>query len=244
MLKKAKGCAFGLAIGTLIKAVTVAVNFSARVLSKLLVLFGLWIPLVYALFGVLLHFAFNFNPLDFSLYSSLYLSGAAACVVCCVIISVRNIIVRPARSVFDGYKHPLWEKRREEKIAQEEDEYQSYLSEKRPETLSPPDIDDLETKKYRKKTVDFLPPAGDFRYYGEENCVNAGAQLEYSPNGYSVPRASEAEPIIFGTARKDKPLVYFSKLEPDLLVHEYGDRFELFRIENGRSIFERAEYKQ
>lgn len=248
MLKGAKGCAFGLLIGTILRTFMVVVDFLARIIAKILVLFGLWIPLVYALFGVALYYLYKFDPFDFSLYSSLYLSGALACVVSCVIISIRNIIVRPAKSIYDGYRHPLWEKDREKNIEKENDEFEKYVVRNKGEELSPPEIDEFESHKYHKKNVDFLPPADDFDYRVEEKPLKLRAepnnQIAYNNNFRDNRIERRAEPLPFvEKAKAEKPRVYFSKLEPELLVHEYGDRFEVFRIENNRSVLDRVEYK-
>jgi hypothetical protein len=250
MVKRAKGCAFGLLIGTVIRTLIVVVEFLSRILAKILVLFGLWIPLIYAIFGVILYYIFHFNPFDFSLYSTLYLSGAAACIVSCLIISIRNIVIRPARSVYDGYKHPLWERNREKNIEQEDAEFAEYVVKKKSETLAPEEIDDFSTKKYRKKRVDYLAPTDDFAIKGSEPISD---NFDISPNdrrfAYNVNfddnnRYFNQESMLPAKIKAEKPQVYFSKLEPALLVHEYSDRFELFRIDNHRSILDRVEYKE
>lgn len=41
----------------------------------------------------------------------------------------------------------------------------------------------------------------------------------------------------------DRPLIYYSKRQPEILVHEYGNRFELYREMNGELKFYRTEYK-
>lgn len=252
-MKKAKGCAMGLLLGTLLRTVTVAVTVLSRLLAKILMLFGLWIPLIYAIIGIILYYGFGFNPFDFSIYSSLYLSGAVACVVCCMVISIRNIIIRPAKSIYDGFRHPLWEKNREKNIEKEEEEFENYVLEKRNEKLSPPEIDDFISRKYRKKNVDYLPPSGNFRYYCEEPkqaFVQANAPFDALPQPYFYDCEESKKEIVPALANgktafglQEKPSVYFSKLEPELLVHEYNDRFELFRIERNRSVLDRVEYK-
>lgn len=247
MIKKAKGCAFGLLIGTLLRTLIVVVEFLSRLLAKVLVLFGLWIPLIYAIFGVILYYVFHFNPFDFSIYSTLYLSGAAACVVSSLIISIRNIILRPAKSVYDGYKHPLWERHRDENIEKEEEEFQDYVLKKRAEKLVPEEIEDFSTHKYRKKQVEFLPPNEDFA--PKELASSVKSAPIYDRYAYNVnfndnkPSFTNKEPMLAPAIRQEKPQVYFSKLEPELLVHEYSDRFELFKIVNHRSVLDRVEYK-
>ena len=50
-------------------------------------------------------------------------------------------------------------------------------------------------------------------------------------------------PKFFDTTNIEKPNVYFSKLEPELLIHEYSNRFEIFKIKNNTSVLDRIEYK-
>ncbi|NLL55899.1 MAG: hypothetical protein GX242_01665 [Clostridiales bacterium] len=246
MGKRAKGCAFGLLIGTIIRTFILAIEFLARILAKILLLFGLWIPLIYAIFGVILYYMFDFNPFDFSLYSTIYLSGAAACVVACLIISIRNIVVRPARSVYEGYKHPLWERGREKKIEAEQAEFAEYVIEKRGESLAPSEIEDYTSKKYRKKSVDFLVPNHGFMVAedSEQNISDHSYnKLAYNVN-FDDNTSLLTDSVLPAPIKAEKPQVYFSKLEPELLVHEYSDRFELYRIENHRSKLDRVEYKE
>ena len=57
-----------------------------RIFVRLIIYTGLWLPGLYALLGVALHFGAGFKPFDFGTYSILYLSGAVACIICAVII--------------------------------------------------------------------------------------------------------------------------------------------------------------
>ncbi len=61
-----------------------------------------------------------------------------------------------------------------------------------------------------------------------------------------LPEKKENEPTPQVTSRPkyEEPQVYFSKLRPEILVHEYVDRFELFKIgKNNELISIGVEYK-
>lgn len=110
--KQPEGCLAGIYMGSALRSIVEFSVFVLRILTKILIIFGLWVPAVYAIFGLIMYLAFDFSPFDFSTYSTIYLSGAVACVVCSLIISVKNIIIKPAKSIYKGYKHPFWEKKR------------------------------------------------------------------------------------------------------------------------------------
>jgi len=100
----------GFFLGSLLRfIVNIAVGI-LKVVCKLLIFFGLWIPLVYIIFGVVLNKTIGFNPLDFSLYSTIYLSGLIGAIVACVIIAVKNGVLKPAKSVYSGFVNPLGRK--------------------------------------------------------------------------------------------------------------------------------------
>lgn len=42
---------------------------------------------------------------------------------------------------------------------------------------------------------------------------------------------------------KEEPKIYLSVLEPNTLIHEYSDRFEVFRLVNGKAVKDRVEFK-
>lgn len=42
---------------------------------------------------------------------------------------------------------------------------------------------------------------------------------------------------------KEEPKIYMSALEPNVLVHEYSDRFEVYKMVNGKAVRDRVEFK-
>lgn len=76
------------------------VKFLAEWLGKAIYYFGLYYPLLYAVYGVLLYFIFGLNPFDLTIDGRLYIFGFALSVIVCVIQAVKNLIVKPYRKYF------------------------------------------------------------------------------------------------------------------------------------------------
>jgi hypothetical protein len=177
--KKKDGCVTGLALGSVLRFIVSALELILRILINLLIFFGLWLPLVYALFGLALYLALGFNPLDWNLEGQLYISGFATCVLCSLIITVRNLIVKPAKQVFDGFKTPLW-------------------------------------KRAKDKNIELV-------------------EITKSKATVKQPKKK--------SEKEEKPSIYYSAIEPDTLIHEYSDRFEIYKIEDNKARLETVEYK-
>ncbi len=246
--KKSEGCTSGLFIGSVLRSLTDFLLFLLRIIAKILVIFGLWVPAVYAAFGAVLYFAFSFNPFDFSLYSTIYLSGAVACIICSLIISVKNLIVKPAKSVYKGYKHPIWEKKEEELEDGEEislkNRWETYNQTKKEVELNPPEIEAFQPKK-EYPAPEYLLPNEDFKQKNKKESEKARITLfpDWLPKKVEEKKTEEKKTVMVSEPASEKPEVYFSKLEPDLLVHEYSDRYELYRLEGNKKIPVRIEYK-
>lgn len=240
--------AVGVIVGSILRTITLFFGFIFKVLFKILTLFGLWLPLAYALFGLILYLIFKFNPFVLDVWGTLYLCGAVASVVGALIIAVRNVIVKPAKSVYQGYKHPIWEKNREEKLAREQEtdkkagRLEVVRNYKREAKLNPPEIEDF-TPPERDKIEDYLIPIEDFSNRTAKE--REAAELSLYPDWLPKHSETDTENVqIMSLPSAEKPQVYFSKLEPDLLIHEYADRFETFRVCGGREIPLGVEYKE
>ena len=98
---------------TVIKLIFKLLAVIVRVLASLIVFFGLYIPLFYGVFGIILLVATDFTFGGTGTDQVLYYVGFGLCCVASVIISVRNLIVRPLSAVFA----PLAEYREEVKRA-------------------------------------------------------------------------------------------------------------------------------
>lgn len=222
MLKKSTGCALGLFTGTILRFIVLVGQFLVTLIAKLLIVFGLWVPLIYAGIGGILYLATDFNPFDFSLYGTLYLSGAVATILCSLIISVKNIILKPAKSVVEGYKHPIWQHGKDEdgEALPSEKSLKGLAlikESKRAEKLAPPRISSYDRRERKKSEREVFSPQ----------------------NNLSSPELPDFIPPL----TNEMPKIYFSAVEPDTLIHQYSDRFEIYRFENNRKVLDRIEYR-
>lgn len=179
-------------VGGLLNAVFAVFKFILWLLFMAVTKLGLWIPALYALFGLGLYLFADFNPMDVgSVEGIMFLVGFCASVLCALIIAVRNVIVKPMKGVVEGYKNPFWKKKPAEKPQEKE---------KKPEPY----------------------PVQQPQY------------------GY--PERYFEEPV---RRQIERPKIYRSELEPDSIVHEYGDRFEVFvTLPDGREVLDKIEYKR
>lgn len=146
------GCLLGFAGGAAIKTIFRVINLVLRFLANVLLFFGLYIPFIYLIFGLLLKITLGLDLFNFAdTNAQLYLLGMLLCIVCSVIISARNLITKPIASLL------------------------------------------------------------------------AFADKRNEP---------------------EKPLIYRSRVMPELTVYEYKDRYDLFREINGRLVFYRTEIKR
>ena len=106
---------------------------------------------------------------------------------------------KPAESVAEGFKKPIWKSRS--------------------------DTDSEEPRpRYEKR-----------RYYDDEDDYprQKSPRRPVAPDDY----APEPPPLA------ETPRIYYSAREKDTLVHEYNDRFEVFRVKDGRPVLDKVEYK-
>lgn len=219
-----------------------------RLFLKITVTFGLWLPALYALLGVILHFGAGFDPFGFDVYSIIYLSGGVACVVCAVIISVRNILVMPVRSAVAKRKEKVNDKWADEEFAARE-QAEKAAKEKRERKLSPPEADDYpkfdeeekdekseEKNEFDDEIPEYLIDADED---GEKEKTASELLFDWVPQKKEV----KEKPKMASVPKKEIPEVYFSKLNPNILVHEYADRFELFKVIGDKTEYVGVEYK-
>ncbi|MCL2630074.1 MAG: hypothetical protein FWD49_00955 [Firmicutes bacterium] len=77
---------------------------------------------------------------------------------------------------------------------------------------------------------------------------NQKAEPQNAPKGKVPPKREEIQrPKPQGgqsyAPEREMPQIYFSAREPDTLVHEYKDRFEVYKIRNGKPYIDRVEFK-
>lgn len=178
-------------VGGLLNALFSVFKFILWLLFMMITRLGLWIPALYALFGLGLYLFADFNPLDIgSVESIMFAVGFGASILCALIIAVRNVIIKPMKGVVEGYKNPFWKKKSDKEAPE---------------------------KQRQPEPVPVQEPQ------------------------YGVPNRYVEVPVY----RTERPKVYRSELEPDSIIHEYGDRFEVFvTLPDGREILDKIEYKR
>ena len=225
----------GEVIGSGLRALVEFFVFFCKVVFKFLKITGLWIPLLYVLFGLILYWTLGFDPIQLDVWGTLYLCGMIACVLACAVILVRNVIVRPVKSIVRGYKNPVWRKKKYDVPTE------SVRADKLDKTYSPPPISDYAEQK--DSTVEYLAPIEDFVDKNDEELRRA----QYSLYKDWLPKIEEIEaqnnPKMVSVETKDAPKVYHSALQPDVIVHEYSDRFELYKERGGELVQIGVEFK-
>lgn len=90
----------GILSGWLLKFFKFLGGVVLRGLGTILSFFGLYVPLLYLLFGLVLHLMFDFDPFGGDVNGKLYVLGLVECFGCTAIICVRNLVAKPLKSVF------------------------------------------------------------------------------------------------------------------------------------------------
>ncbi len=94
------GCILGGTFSTVLSTVMKALGVVGEFLGKIIYYFALYFPIAYAIYGVVLHFAFDFNPFVQDVDGKLFMFGFALSCVAMVIQAVKNIIVNPCKKYF------------------------------------------------------------------------------------------------------------------------------------------------
>ncbi|MFI3229315.1 MAG: hypothetical protein R3Y23_04055 [Bacillota bacterium] len=200
--------------------------------------FCLWLPVLYCAFGYALMYFMGFNPFALDANSLYYLIGLAICILVSAIMIARK-------------RHNKREVRKKER--EEEREKEQELAEKRAQKRA--NRNKVFPKKSSKQTA----------YFEEEDEHDSRARA-HKKNKYSK-KSENSRDTISSSARKmaenphsysqfnkeqfvrpevryaEVPKVYFSSREENTLIHEYNDRFEVFRIINGERNLAEVLYK-
>ena len=94
------GCILGVVGGKIFGILFKAIDIAITTVAKFIAYFGLYIPLVYLIYGGILWLSLDFNPFGGGVDGNLYVFGFALCFVCALIISVRNLIIKPFKRHF------------------------------------------------------------------------------------------------------------------------------------------------
>lgn len=223
-LSKAKGCVGGLLLGSAVRALVFILTALIKVLASVMVFFGLWAPFFFALLGGVLYLVFKFDPFSGSIDSKLYLAGFAGTVLCALLITIRHLFEKPAQSVAEGFKKPIWRKPSAQDDDYTEDSETSHRDYVRP--------------KRRYPEEDYSPSRDDdYRRERREEYSRSPRREDYDRRR---PMMDYPQDNVLLT---EKPKIYYSSLEKYTLVHEYGDRFEVYRVIDGRPVLDKVEYK-
>ena len=210
MSKKSTRSTKGNGVDTVIHGLFKLIGGLFKLLFKALIMLGLWVPLLYALFGLILHYTLGFEPFDFSTFSTFYIVGGIVCIVIVVIISAYNVLINPLKRAFG--------KDKKKKTAKEKTE----------EKLQPP-LTDGTQQSVKKQSKGFFHKKVDVEDYSDAQSMDWMPPTE--------------NPGVAIDSKGERAEVYFSVLKPDILVHEYHDRFELFRVEGNKLVSIGTEFK-
>lgn len=179
-----KGFGLGLIFSAIIKGIIRLFKLLFLVIADILLYFGLWVVGAYMLFAVCLMIWLGLDLNIAGVDTNLFYFGLALACLCSLIISVRNLILKPFKEFVEAQQVKSEYKRRKEESAKRE------LYRRRP-------------NKYYAKYPEELPPVGHPIYTQDKKERKAPA-----------------------------PLIYRSEKDNDIIIHEYPDRFEIFREEN------------
>ncbi len=231
---------------TVIKLIFKLLAVIVKVLASLIVFFGLYIPLFYGVFGIVLLATTEFSFGGAGTDQILYYVGFGLCCVASVIISIRNLIVRPLSAVFA----PLTEYREEVRRARqgmrqdrdgEQGDPRAYRDYRDEEGYGRPSYGEPYPQRYQE---DRRPYDGGYRphapYYEapRSSYERPDYPREDRPQGGFAPYREENY-----APAPERPLIYYSKRRPGVLVKEYSDRFELFEEADGSRRYIGTEYK-
>ena len=157
-------------LSVIIKIFKFILDVVVKIIARILRITGLYVPLLYGIYILVLYAIFGFNLSTASVETTLFYIGLATSIACGVVIFVKNL-TKPF-----AFLH-----RKTVKVRYENDERQD-------------ERNSLRRREYREPDI-------------------------------------------------ERPLVYWSKLYPELLVHEYHDRFKLYKRINGEMRLVKIEYK-
>lgn len=72
-------------------------KFVCDVVGKTIYYFGLYVPLAYLIYGMVIHFVYDFKCFELTVDGKLYIFGFCLSLLASLIISVKNLIIKPYR---------------------------------------------------------------------------------------------------------------------------------------------------
>lgn len=110
-----KGLTLSASLITLLKGLIKLVNVIITIIARIMLLLGLWVPFFYIVISVILMLSFKTNILSVTGYNYLYIIGLILCIIISVIITVRNLLLKPIKELINYRKVQLeYDKRKAE----------------------------------------------------------------------------------------------------------------------------------
>lgn len=110
-----KGLTLSASLITLLKGLIKLVNVIITIIARIMLLLGLWVPFFYIVISVILMLSFKTNILSMTGYKYLYIIGLILCIIISVIITVRNLLLKPIKELINYRKVQLeYDKRKAE----------------------------------------------------------------------------------------------------------------------------------
>ncbi len=194
----------GLAIVIALKILYKVVRATIKALANIIVFFGLYIPFFYGVYGVCMILWGGLNLDVVCLETTLFYIGFALSCACSVVITIRSRIGGALSGVFSSFK---------------EETFPSYEEERRKWLRS--HGDDPTARRYQ--TDEQAPVA--------YQTASAGNGYTQSYSAYNTGNGGN-----YGTVQTEgqPPLLrepYYSEQEPDVLVYDYADFVDYYRLD-------------
>ena len=239
-------------VWTVIKLVFKLLAVIVKVLAALIIFFGLYIPLFYSVFGIILLATTDFTLGVMGTNQVLFFIGLGLCGVAALIISIRNLIVRPLSAVFAPfieYRDEVKRSREERKKAQGDDaadgDTSSAADPRAAEPARTPYAYDPAYYQEGRYGAAY-PPREPYDYRPRYAAESADPAAAYGRSPYADGMTERLPSDGYGrdyAPMPERPLIYYSKRRPGILVKEYSDRFELFEEVEGTRRYIGTEYK-
>lgn len=110
-----KGLTLSASFITLLKGLIKLVNVVITIIARIMLLLGLWVPFFYIVISVIIMLSFKTNILSMAGYNYLYIIGLILCIIISIIITIRNLLLKPIKELINYRKVQLeYDKRKAE----------------------------------------------------------------------------------------------------------------------------------
>lgn len=221
-----------------------------RGIAKFIKFFGIWVPLAYIALGIFLSVKYDFAILSLDLWSLLYIIGFIASVICVVIITVRNIIYKTFHKKIEEKKRDkhfkeiirtenLKEREYHLKRHQEIAEKEEALTRREEELIYKQKKITNKQSKAQRRLERRNAGEVDFSYLDSKTVPPYNAPISpYYATEYQSKESMQADSRFY-----EQPAIYKSAIDTSLLIHEFSDRFVVYREQGERIKLEKVEYK-